>query len=45
MRWMPPIPRFDFHKNCAAVKLIALTVLMSPAILLALGWVLRAMKA
>lgn len=42
MRWMPPLPRFDFYKETASVKLIALALVMLPAILCALGWVLRA---
>jgi len=44
MRWRPPLPKLDFSKNHAAVKLIALALLMTPTILLALAAVVRAMK-
>lgn len=44
MRWRNPMPKFDFSKNHPAVKLLALALLMTPTILLALAAVVRAMK-
>lgn len=44
MRWTPPLPRFDFYKEKPLVKLIALALVMSPAILYAVSWVIRAFK-
>ena len=42
MRWRNPMPRFDFYKDKAPVKLIALALILTPGILLAVAAVVRA---
>lgn len=44
MRWRPPVPKLDFSKDHAVVKLIALALLMLPTILLAAAAVVKAFK-
>ena len=44
MRWRNPMPKFDFSRNHAIVKLLALTILMTPTVLLAVAAVLKAMR-
>jgi hypothetical protein len=44
MRWRNPMPKFDFSKEPARVKLAALALLMTPTILLATAAVLRALR-
>lgn len=38
------MPKLDFSKNHAVVKLLALALMMSPAILFAVSWVLKALR-
>jgi hypothetical protein len=44
MRWRNPMPRFDFFKERPLVKLAALALVLTPAILLAIAAVLRALR-
>lgn len=44
MRWRNPMPKLDFSKNHAVVKLLALALMMCPAILVAASWVLKALR-
>ena len=38
------MPKLDFSKNHAVVKLLALALMMCPAILVAASWVLKALR-